>query len=364
MPGLFDSYTLKDITLRNRIVASPMCQYQAESGFVNDWHRTHYSMLARGGVGLLIVEATAVTPEGRITPGDLGLWSDAHTEGFASVVTAIKQAGSVAGIQLGHAGRKAGCTPPWKGGTPLNSQDPQAWTPVAASAIPFAQGSDYVPREMSLADIQKGVNDFREAAHRACDAGFEWLELHFAHGFLAQTFLSSKTNTRDDQYGGSLENRARFMLEVVEAVKSVWPSHLPLTVRLGVVEFDACPEYSFSESLQVIRWLKEAGIDFVDVGLALTTPDEQVPWGPNFMVPWAERVRRETGIPVSTSWMITRASDASHFIQDSKLDLVFFARTLLANPHWIFQAARELNLPAPESVLPVPYAYWLQSWAE
>lgn len=364
MPNLFDSYTLKDITLRNRIVASPMCQYQAEDGFINDWHKTHYSMLARGGVGLLIVEATAVTPEGRITPGDLGLWSDAHIDGFSSVAAAVKKAGSVAGIQLGHAGRKAGCTPPWKGGAPLDRQDPQAWTPVAASAVPYVQESDYVPREMTLEDIQQSVNDFRDAARRAFEAGFEWLELHFAHGFLAQTFLSSKANAREDQYGGSLKNRARFMLDVVETVKSVWPSHLPLTARLGVIEFDDCPELSFSESLEVIRWLKDAGIDFVDVGLALSTPDEQVPWGPNFMVPYAERMRREAGIPVSTSWMITKASDANDFVQDAKLDLVFFARTLLTNPHWVFQAARELKVASPESVLPVPYAYWLQNWAE
>ncbi|MEA5101046.1 NADH:flavin oxidoreductase/NADH oxidase [Pantoea sp. S18] len=364
MPGLFDSYTLKDITLRNRIVASPMCQYQADGGLINDWHKSHYSMLANGGVGLLIVEATAVLPEGRITPGDLGLWSDAHTEGFASVASAIKQAGAVAGIQLGHAGRKAGCTPPWQGGTPLDQQDPNAWIPVAASAVPYVQDSDYVPHEMSLEEIQYTIHAFREAARRAAEAGFEWLELHFAHGFLAQTFLSSKTNLREDHYGGSLANRARFMLDVAEAVKSVWPAYLPLTARLGVIEFDACPEHSFAESLEVIRWLKKAGIDFIDVGLALSTPDEQVPWGPNFMVPYAERVRRESGIPVATSWMITRASDANDFIQDAKLDLVFFARTLLANPHWVFHAARELNISSPESVLPVPYAYWLKNWAQ
>lgn len=364
MPNLFDSYTLKDITLRNRIVASPMCQYQAHDGYINDWHKTHYSMLARGGVGLLVVEATAVTPEGRITPGDLGLWSDTHTEGFYTVAAAIKNAGSVAGIQLGHAGRKAGCTPPWQGGGPLDRRDPQAWMPVAASAVPYIQDSDYIPHEMSQDDIRTVVNDFRNAARRASEAGFEWLELHFAHGFLAQTFLSSKTNMREDQYGGSLKNRARFMLEVVEAVKSVWPSHLPLTARLGVIEFDACPEHSFVESLEVTRWLKKAGVDFVDVGLALSTPDEQVPWGPNFMVPYAERVRREACMPVSTSWMITHASDANNFIQDGKLDLVFFARTLLSNPHWVFQAARELNFTSPEAVLPVPYAYWLRNWAQ
>lgn len=364
MPGLFDSFTLKDLTLRNRIVASPMCQYQADDGFINDWHKSHYAMLANGGIGLLIVEATAVSPEGRITPGDLGLWSDDHIEGLASVAAAIKKAGAAAGIQLGHAGRKAGCTPPWKGGAPLDRQDPQAWIPIAASAVPYVQDSDYVPHEMTLKDIAHAINAFKDAARRAADAGFEWLELHFAHGFLAQTFLSAKTNIREDQYGGCLANRARFMLDVVEAVKSVWPSHLPLTARLGVIEFDACPEHSFAESLEVIRWLKKSGIDFVDVGLALSTPDEQVPWGPNFMVPYAERVRRETGMPVSTSWMISQAREANDFIQDAKLDLVFFARTLLANPHWAFHAARELKINSPESVLPVAYAYWLKNWAE
>ncbi|MDU4128367.1 NADH:flavin oxidoreductase/NADH oxidase [Pantoea sp.] len=364
MADLFESYNIKDITLRNRIVASPMCQYQAKKGLVNDWHRSHYAMLARGGVGLLIVEATAVTPEGRITPGDLGLWSDDQIEGFSAIATAIRQAGAVAGIQLGHAGRKAGCTPPWQGGAPLDRQDPQAWTPVAASAIPYLPDSDYIPDEMSLADIRQTINAFRDAALRAVTAGFKWLELHFAHGFLAQSFLSAKTNRRQDQYGGSLQNRARFMLEVVEAVKTVWPVALPLTVRLGVVEFDTCAENHFGESLEVIRWLKEAGVDLIDVSLALSTPDEQIPWAPDFMVPYAERVRSETGIAVSSSWMISSATQASHFIQEGKLDLVFFARRLLSNPHWVFEAARELKLTAPESVLPEPYAYWLKEWAE
>jgi len=363
MPTLFTPFTLKDVTLRNRIAASPMCQYHAQDGFLNDWHHTHYAMLARGGVGLLVVEATAVSPEGRITPGDAGLWSDAHIDGFADVATVIKQAGAVPGIQLGHAGRKAGCTPPWQGGAPLEINDPQAWEPVAPSALPFIPGDAYVPREMTQEDIQQICENFASAARRAVDAGFKWLELHFAHGFLAQSFLSSHTNMRTDEYGGSLENRARFLLETVAAVKKVWPENLPLTVRLGVVEFDASPEHSFSESLQVIRWLKAAGVDFVDVGLALSTPSEQVPWAPYFMVPYAERVRRETGLPVATSWMITRATDADTFIQDAKLDVVFFARTLLTHPHWPFLAARELNVSRPETVLPTPYAYWLQNSA-
>jgi 2,4-dienoyl-CoA reductase-like NADH-dependent reductase (Old Yellow Enzyme family) len=362
MRSLFEPFRLKSITLRNRIVASPMCQYQARDGFLNDWHQAHYTMLARGGVGLLIVEATAVAPEGRITPGDAGLWSDAHVEGFASVAQAIKSAGAVPGIQLGHAGRKAGCARPWDCGAPLAADDPQAWQPVAPSALPYMPSSPHMPREMTLQDIQHTQQDFVNAARRALDAGFEWLELHFSHGFLGQNFLSRHANTRTDHYGGSLENRARFLIETVTAIRKVWPDHLPLTMRLGVVEFDDGAEQSSAEAIEVLRWLKDAGLDLVDAGLALSTPTEQVPWGPNFMVPHAERIRAETGLPVATSWMITSAREADAFIREGKLDLVFFARTLLANPHWVFQAARELEIDKPASVLPTPYAYWLQNW--
>lgn len=362
MPSLLAPFKLKGVTLRNRIVASPMCQYQACDGFLNDWHQAHYTMLARGGVGLLVVEATAVAPEGRITPGDTGLWSDAHVEGFACVAQAIKDAGAVPGIQLGHAGRKAGCAPPWEGGAPLDKNDPRAWEPVAPSALPYMPCTPHTPREMTLQDIQRVQQDFVDAARRALDAAFEWLELHFAHGFLGQNFLSRHANTRTDHYGGSLENRARFLIETVAAIRKVWPDHLPLTMRLGVVEFDDGAEQSSAEAIEVLRWLKDAGLDLVDAGLALSTPAEQVPWGPNFMVPYAERIRAETGLPVATSWMITSAKDADAFIREDKLDLVFFARTLLANPHWAFQAARELEIDQPASVLPTPYAYWLQNW--
>jgi len=362
--GLFSSFSLKDITLRNRIAVSPMCQYQAVDGFINDWHSTHYSMLARGGAGLVVVEATAVAPEGRITPGDVGLWSDEHTAGLSSIAAAMKTAGAVAGIQLAHAGRKAGCTPPWQGGAPLDRDDALAWEPVGPSAVPFVPGNDYIPREMTKDNIRQTQQDFARAAERACQAGFQWLELHFAHGFLAQSFLSPQSNTRSDEYGGSLEGRARFLLETVAEVRKFWPDNFPLTVRLGVVEFDDCPEHSFSESLKVIGWLKDAGVDFVDVGLSLATPGENIPWAANFMVPWAARVRREKNIPVGTSWMITQAKEANEFIQDGKVDVIFFARTLLANPHWPYRAARELEITDPHAVLPTPYAYWLQNWSE
>lgn len=362
MPSLFEPFKLKGTTLRNRIVASPMCQYQACDGFLNDWHRTHYTMLARGGVGLVVVEATAVAPEGRITPGDAGLWSDAHVEGVACIARAIKDAGALPGIQLGHAGRKAACTPPWEGGAPLNKTDHRSWEPVAPSALPYMPATPHTPREMTLQDIQRVQRNFVDSARRSLDAGFEWLELHFAHGFLGQSFLSRRTNTRTDRYGRSLENRARFLIETTAAIRQVWPDHLPLTMRLGAVEFGDGAEQSSIEVIEVLRWLKDVGLDFVDVGLALSTPTERVPWSPNFMVPYAARVRIETGLPVATSWMITSARDADAFIREGKLDLVFFGRPLLDNPHWAFQAARELEIDKPASVLPTPYAYWLQNW--
>lgn len=361
MTSLFTPYTLKGVTLRNRIVASPMCQYQALDGVLNQWHQTHYETLAKGGAGLVVVEATAVSPRGRITPGDAGLWSDSQISGFASVAHAIKAAGAVPGIQIGHAGRKAGCTAPWQGGAPLPESDPQAWQPLAPSALPYIAGTPHLPSEMTHEEIQRTQQDFAHAAARALKAGFEWLELHFAHGFLGQSFLSRRANIRTDQYGGSLENRARFLIDTVTAVKRVWPDHLPLTVRIGVVEFGQEAE-SLSESIQVLKWLKDAGVDFVDVSLVLSNADEPVPWGPNFMVPYAEHVRADTGLPVGTSWMITDAVQADSYIRSGQLDLVYFARTLLANPHWPFQAARDLNLADPSVVLPTPYAYWLKNW--
>ncbi len=363
MNSLFSPYQLKDVTLRNRIVASPMCQYQAVDGALNGWHKTHYETLAKGGAGLVVVEATAVNPEGRITPGDAGLWSDSHIAGFADVASVIKNAGAVPGIQLGHAGRKAGCTPPWVGGHPLEESDAQSWKPVSASALPYVPDSSYIPDELTHEGIRSIQADFMSAAARAHRVGFEWLELHFAHGFLGQAFLSPKANIRTDEYGGSLPNRARFLLEIVAAVKTVWPQNLPLTIRFGTVDFEEDLEESLAESIQVLRWLQEGGVDFVDCSLSLAVPSEPVPWGPNFMVPFAERVRTETGLPVGTSWMITNAHEADEFVRSGSLDLVCFARTLLGNPHWPFQAARELGVPDPASVLPTPYAYWLQNWA-
>lgn len=321
MSGLFDSYTLKGVTLRNRMAASPMCQYMAKDGLVTDWHLPHYTSLARGGAGLVMVEATAVSPEGRITPGDLGLWSDAHATGLAAVARSIADAGAVPGIQLGHAGRKASCAPPWEGGAPLPPTDPARWEPIAPSALPLVADKPHLPRAMTLADIRRVQQDFVAAARRAYEAGFKWLELHFAHGFLAQSFLSKHSNARDDAYGGSLENRARFLVETVTAVRKVWPADMPLTARVGVVEFDGDDETNLAESIEVLKRLKIEGLDLVDVGIGFSTMSP-VPWAPNMMVPTAARVREETGLPVTSSWSITDAKEADGFVRNGQLDLV------------------------------------------
>lgn len=359
MPGLFDSFTLKGVTLRNRIGASPMCQYQAEGGLITDWHVPHYAALARGGAGLVVVEATAVSADGRITPGDLGLWSDAHVEGAAAIAKAITHAGAVAGIQLGHAGRKAGCTPPWEGGAPLAATDPRAWQPIAPSAVPLIADQPHVPRAMSLEEIHQVQQQFVDAARRALAAGFQWIELHFAHGFLAQNFLSKHSNQRDDAYGGTLGNRARFMVETVAAVRRVWPAHLPLTARLGVVEFDGHDDVHLTESIQVLQWLKAEGLDLVDVGIGFSTHGP-VPWAPNLLIDTAAQVATDTGLKATTSWLITNAQDADRAVRANKIDFVMLARRLLDNPHWPRQAALELGVAAP--VLPKPYAFWLQNW--
>lgn len=238
MTALFSTYKLKDITLRNRIAVAPMCQYQGIDGFVTDWHLPHYADIARGGAGLVVVEATAVSPEGRITPACLGLWRDEQAEALKPIAAAIKAAGSVPGIQIGHAGRKGSCTLPWEGDKHIPEGDPRGWNTLAPSAIPFGGDMPKVPTAMTLQDIARVKSDFVAAARRALDAGFEWLELHFAHGFLAQSFFSRHSNHRQDAYGGDFAGRSRFLIETLAAVRAVWPERLPLTARFGVIEFD------------------------------------------------------------------------------------------------------------------------------
>ncbi len=360
MAALFTPLTVKSITLRNRIVASPMCQYSAQDGVITDWQRVHLPMLARGGVALVISEATAVSAEGRITPADAGIWTDEQAEAWSQVVPMIKAAGAVPGMQLGHAGRKASANLPWEGDDHMAADDPRAWEILAPSPIAKDEVLNRVPREMSLADIERTQDDYVKAAVRARDAGIEWLELHFAHGYLAQSFFSTHSNRRTDRYGGSFENRARFLLETLAKVRAVWPERLPLSARFGVTEFDGTDD--LEEGIEMVRLMKAAGLDFIDVSGAFSLREAKVPFGPGFMVPAAERIRREVDIPTGASWFINDPHQAEEIIAQDRMDLVYIGRALLANPHWPYQAAVELDADKPSWVLPAPYAHWLSRY--
>lgn len=362
MSALFEPYTLKDVTLRNRIAIPPMCQYVAEEGVVNDWHHVHLAGLARGGAGLLVVEATAVAPEGRITPGCAGIWTDEQAQAFVPMVKAIKAAGSVPGIQIAHAGRKASANRPWEGDDHIADNDPRGWETIAPSAIAFGANLPKVPRAMTLEDIARVRQNFVDAARRARDAGFEWIELHFAHGYLGQSFFSEHSNQRTDAYGGSLENRSRFLLETLAAVREVWPEHLPLTARFGVVEYDGRDEQTLTESIELARRFKAGGLDLLSVSVGFTIPDTNIPWGPAFLGSIAERVRREADLPVTSAWGFGTPQLAEAAVKNGQLDLVSVGRAHLADPHWAYAAAKELNVDKASWTLPAPYAHWLERY--
>jgi len=359
MSALFQPFKLKDITLRNRIAIPPMCQYMAVDGLINDWHLSHYASMARGGAGLVIAEATAVAPEGRITPGCAGIWNDAQAQAFVPLVQAIKAAGSVPGIQIGHAGRKASANLPWEGDDHIAEGDARGWQTIAPSAIAYGAGLPKLPRAMSLDDITRVRQNFVDAAVRARNAGFEWLELHFAHGYLAQSFFSTHSNQRDDLYGGSVENRSRFLLETLKAVREVWPESLPLTVRFGVLEYDGRDEQTLLESIALVRNFKAAGMDMISVSVGFTIAQTSIPWGPAFLAPVAERVRREANVPVSSAWGFGTPEIAERVVKEQQLDLVMVGRAHLANPHWAYFAAKELGVERASWTLPAPYAHWL-----
>ncbi|WP_181702487.1 NADH:flavin oxidoreductase/NADH oxidase [Chthonobacter albigriseus] len=357
MPTLFDPLTLKGVTLRNRIAVAPMCQYQAVDGLPNDWHRVHYPALARGGAALVVVEATGVSPEGRISPACTGLWSDAHRDAFIPIVETIKAAGAVPGIQIAHAGRKASSNVPWEGDEHIPNEDPRGWQTIAPSAIPFGKNLTKVPRAMTADDIAGVQADFVAAARRADEAGFEWLMLHFAHGYLAQNFLSPLSNTRTDGYGGSAENRGRFLVETLAAVRKVWPEHKPLSVRLGVIEFDGRDDEEIDEAIALVRRLKTEGLDFLDVSMGFSTPDASPPWGPAMLAPVARRVLAAVELPGSTGWNIADPKTADALVRNGSLDVVMLARPVLSNPHWPFHAAKALSVEnAAWITLPPSYA--------
>lgn len=356
MAGLFDELRVKDVRLRNRIMVSPMCQYSAADGMPNDWHLVHLGARAIGGAGAVIAEATGVSPEGRITPGCTGIWSDRHAQAWAPVARFVKAHGAVPGIQIAHAGRKASAEIPWKGGASLAPDDPRSWEPVGPTGEAFGAKLTRPPRAMTLADISRVQGEFAAAAKRALAAGFELLELHFAHGYLAQSFFSPLVNKRTDDYGGSFENRARFLIETLEAVRAVWPERLPLAARLGVIDY-VPGEQPLEESIELVRRFKVRGLDLIDVSLGSNTADgSRVPRGPAFLVPIAARVRREAGLLTGCSWSITRPREADEFVQNGDLDAVVLARAMLDDPHWPYHAAKALGRPEPQSLLPPQYA--------
>lgn len=362
MTDLFSPFQLKSVSLKNRIAVPPMCQYMADDGVVNDWHKVHYASLARGGSGLVIVEATAVAPEGRITPHCLGLWNDAQADQLREIVAAIKAAGAVPGIQIAHAGRKASANIPWEGDDHIPADDARAWQTIAPSAIAFGGDLPRVPTEMTVADIIRVQNDYVAAAKRALEVGFEWLELHFAHGYLAQSFFSSHSNHRTDNYGGSYENRARFSRETLSAVREVWPENLPLTARFGVIEFDGKDEVTLSESIQLVKEWKQLGLDMLSVSVGFTIPETNIPWGPAFLAPIAKRVRDEANIPVSSAWGFGAPKLADQAVRSEQLDLAMIGRAHLENPNWPYEAAKALGKESPAWVLPPPYAHWLSRY--
>jgi 2,4-dienoyl-CoA reductase-like NADH-dependent reductase (Old Yellow Enzyme family) len=339
MVKLFSPLVIRNITLKNRIVVSPMCQYSALDGFTNDWHLVHLGSRAVGGAGLIIAEATAVSPEGRITPGDTGIWKDEHIPGFSRIAGFIHSQGAIAGIQLAHAGRKASCAVPWEGGKQLQVSG-GGWPTIAPSAIPFDEG-ERIPDVMSTEDIRRIIADFKSAAERALKAGFKIAEIHSAHGYLLHEFLSPVSNQRNDEYGGSFENRTRLLLQVVEAVRAIWPAEYPLFVRISATDWTVggwMPE----DAVKLASLLKSREVDLIDCSGGGNVAHAQIPASPGFMVPFSEAIRK-AGILTGTVGLITSADQAESILQDDRADLVFLAREMLRNPYFPLQAAKELG---------------------
>jgi 2,4-dienoyl-CoA reductase-like NADH-dependent reductase (Old Yellow Enzyme family) len=348
MSKLFSTLVIKNITLKNRIVMSPMCQYTSIDGFTNDWHLVHYGSRAAGGTGLIFTEAAAVSPEGRITPGDVGLWNDEHITGLRRIVSFIHLHGAIAGIQLAHAGRKASCALPHNDGKQLD-QKHGGWTTVAPGDIPFITG-DRAPEALNKEGISRVVSDFKAAARRALDAGFKVVEIHSAHGYLLHQFLSPLSNQRTDKYGGSFENRTLLLRQVINGVRSVWPAENPLFVRISVTDWTE-GGWTLEESIKLAHQLKDMGVDLIDCSSGGNVINARIPFGPDFQVPFSEAVRK-TGIMTGAVGLITAARQAESILQEEKADLVFFGRELLRSPYFPLLAARELGA---EVTWPVQY---------
>ena len=340
MAHLFDPYPQRALTLRNRIVVSPMCQYSATDGLPDDWHLVHLGSRAVGGAAAVIAEATAVSAEGRISPGDTGIWNDAQSEAWARIAGFITREGAVAGIQLAHAGRKASCAAPWDGGKGL-APEQGGWTPVAPSALRFDDHNP-LPRALDDAGIAEVVADFVAAARRALAAGFQLVEIHAAHGYLLHSFLSPLSNRREDRYGGSFDNRTRVLREVVEGVRTVWPEHLPLWLRISASDW-ADGGWDIEQSVRLARLLPAHGVDLVDVSSGGLVPTARVPSGPNYQVPFAARIRREAAVATGAVGLITEPAQADAIVRNGEADVVLLARELLRDPYFPRRAAHALG---------------------
>ncbi len=338
---LLSPWQVRGVRLRNRVVMSPMCQYSADEGLANDWHLVHLGSRAAGGVALVFVEATAVTRDGRISPGDMGIWTDDHVEPLARIARFVRSQGAVPAIQLAHAGRKASCDLPWRGGAPL-SEDQGGWRPVwAPSPLPFDEGSP-VPQPLDQAGIDRLIDAFESAAARSIAAGFEVLEVHAAHGYLLHEFLSPLSNERTDQYGGSLENRMRLVLQVAERLRKVMPDSMPLFVRISATDWVE-GGWDVEQSIVLSRELKHRGVDLIDVSSGALTPKARIPVGKGYQVPFARRIRDEAKIATGAVGMITECTYANEIITGGDADLVFIARELLREPYWALKAQHEMG---------------------
>jgi len=342
MPSLFSPIKIKNVELKNRIVVSPMCEYSSEDGFANDWHLVHLGSRAVGGAALVFTEATAVSPEGRISPQDLGIWKDEHIPFLKRITEFIEKNGSIAGMQLAHAGRKASMTRPWEGNKAISPNTKDGWQTVAPSSIPFSETYN-TPKELTLAEIKKAVQDFQDAALRAKKAGFKVLEIHGAHGYLINEFLSPLSNTRKDEYGGSFENRIRFLLEIIESIRKVWPEENPLFLRISATEWTE-KGWSENDSIKLANILKTKTIDLIDCSSGGNVNGVKIELKPMYQTPLAEGVKKATGILTGAVGLITTSQEANSIIEEGKADLIFMAREMLRDPYFPHRAAFELGV--------------------
>lgn len=363
MPHLFSPFTLKGVTLRNRIAMSPMTMYRSIDGRMDDFHVMLCGSRAAGGFGLVFPEQLAITKDGRTSVGCGGIYEDAQIEGLQRVTKIVKDMGAVPAIQLGHTGRKGSELKPWQGGTQLPPDHPDGWPVVGPSPVPYGGHRIYPVHELTREEIHVIHRAYADAARRAVDAGFEWLEMHFAHGYLGSSFFSPLANRRTDEYGGSLHNRVRFHLEALDAVRAVWPERFPLTIRLGSDDLHPAG-VQFEDSVAAVAMMKEHGVDLADLSIGFNTDEmNPIPFSDMaFMVERAARVRREVGLPVAASWNLGLPQVADQVIREEAIDLVLLGRPALSNPHWPVWAARELAHEDPFSLVPEDWGWWLRNY--